>query len=653
MATPGFEDKEGDVADSEAVGLEGAVSGSFLEQFELLKLQRQVRQDEMEVLREEREARKEEREARKEDEERQLRILSLQLEMKKMEVDAQATQMSVRGVKKVTLLKMRDMRDNEDIDDFFRVFEMTAKTQLIPKEEWLGSLIPRLSERAKAVYLEFKDTDAQNYDLTKLAILESYQLTIDHYRYKFRHSEKLADEDFVQWARRTRRFLDRWMLVAGATGNAERILEQVTIEMMLDSVSSELRAWLKEMKPDTAEQLAKIANEHVQVRKGPMIDGRYVSNDKNRFRRNTFGEQRKNTDVSSPEPKRTERTPPPAKEEEKDSPRPRSSIRCYRCKEPGHLSYNCPTKPTSTKPPGPRAGYLCLTPLNTEPHFTEYYIEGFIGGKQAKMLVDTGCTRTLVHRKFVSKSDETANKITVLTATGRSSYGRVITRQNLLNQWGDCDQAFVVTRNQAKLNEAQERIEELIDHRIVVPESYRQEILRISHAIPLAGHLAKEKTISRLGVTRIKTSVYHPQANGLVERFNGTLKHMLRYSPFELLYGRTVRGPLAVIKETWMETESPQTNLATHVLEMRRRMVTMQQAVSENMQKSQAKQKRQYDKKSSVRKFEVGDKVLVLLPTPGNKLETKWNGPYTVTRAHGDGRTYEIDTGCLILGRLR
>ena len=28
----------------------------------------------------------------------------------------------------------------------------------------------------------------------------------------------------------------------------------------------------------------------------------------------------------------------------------------------------------------------------------------------------------------------------------------------------------------------------------------------------------------QLGVTKIKTSVYHPEANGLVERFNGTLK---------------------------------------------------------------------------------------------------------------------------------
>ena len=31
-----------------------------------------------------------------------------------------------------------------------------------------------------------------------------------------------------------------------------------------------------------------------------------------------------------------------------------------------------------------------------------------------------------------------------------------------------------------------------------------------------------------LGINNIKTSVYHPEANGLVERFNGTLKHMLK-----------------------------------------------------------------------------------------------------------------------------
>lgn len=82
-------------------------------------------------------------------------------------------------------------------------------------------------------------------------------------------------------------------------------------------------------------------------------------------------------------------------------------------------------------------------------------------------------------------------------------------------------------------------------------------------------------------IKQIRTSPYHPQTDGLVERFNQTPKSMLRktatsegkdwdklipyvlfayhevpqesigFSPFELLYGRAVRGPLDVIRETW------------------------------------------------------------------------------------------------------
>ena len=73
--------------------------------------------------------------------------------------------------------------------------------------------------------------------------------------------------------------------------------------------------------------------------------------------------------------------------------------------------------------------------------------------------------------------------------------------------------------------------------------------------------------------------------NGLVEKFNGTLKSMLKkmcieqprlwdkylpailfayreapqvslgFSPFELLFGRTVKGPLSILKDLW-EKES-------------------------------------------------------------------------------------------------
>ena len=46
----------------------------------------------------------------------------------------------------------------------------------------------------------------------------------------------------------------------------------------------------------------------------------------------------------------------------------------------------------------------------------------------------------------------------------------------------------------------------------------------------------------------------------------------------------------------------------------------------------QAKQKRCYDKRTKVRRFQPGDKVLVLLQTDTNKLLLQWKGPYDITR---------------------
>ena len=48
------------------------------------------------------------------------------------------------------------------------------------------------------------------------------------------------------------------------------------IERPLDAVSPELRPWLKEQKPKTAEELGNLANLHVQSRKGPLVGGKYV-----------------------------------------------------------------------------------------------------------------------------------------------------------------------------------------------------------------------------------------------------------------------------------------------------------------------------------------------------------------------------------------
>lgn len=48
------------------------------------------------------------------------------------------------------------------------------------------------------------------------------------------------------------------------------------------------------------------------------------------------------------------------------------------------------------------------------------------------------------------------------------------------------------------------------------------------------------------------------------------------------------------------------------------------------------KQKVFYDRKSRTRQYEVGDKVLVLLPSNTSKLLAQWKGPFEITEKVGN-----------------
>ena len=174
-----------------------------------------------------------------------------------------------------------------------------------------------------------------------------------------------------------------------------------------------------------------------------------------------------------------------------------------------------------------------------------------------------------------------------------------------------------------------------------------------------------------LQIKPIRMTPYHPQTDGLVERFNGTLKAMLKktaidegkewdrllpyllfayrevpqastgFSPFELLYGRNVRGPLDILKETWEAKRKSPKSVVSYVLMMQERLSKLSTLVHDNLRKAQEKQKEWYDCHAGERKFQAGDQVLILLPTSTNKLLAEWCGPYTVTRKISDVN-YEV-----------
>ena len=138
-----------------------------------------------------------------------------------------------------------------------------------------------------------------------------------------------------------------------------------------------------------------------------------------------------------------------------------------------------------------------------------------------------------------------------------------------------------------------------------------------------------------LSVNQLTTTPYHPMCNGLVERFNGTLKTMLKrmcaerprdwdryipallfayrevpqaslsFSPFELMYGRTVRGPLALIKTIWEEADADEEVKTTYeyVVDLRERLEQTCKLAQDELKQASARYKRYYDTKARDRKF--------------------------------------------------
>ena len=171
--------------------------------------------------------------------------------------------------------------------------------------------------------------------------------------------------------------------------------------------------------------------------------------------------------------------------------------------------------------------------------------------------------------------------------------------------------------------------------------------------------------LSEQGILQRKSSAYHPESQGALERFHQTFKTMLRaycvdhgpdwdvgvplllfsirdspqeslgFSPFELVYGHQVRGPLSLLSEQWIEPNQP-TNLLNYVIDFKTKLYETQTLAQENLKDSQFHMKTWYDRKARIRHFNEGDEVLVLLPMSGNPLQAKYSGPYKIVKRLND-----------------
>ena len=166
---------------------------------------------------------------------------------------------------------------------------------------------------------------------------------------------------------------------------------------------------------------------------------------------------------------------------------------------------------------------------------------------------------------------------------------------------------------------------------LVLPRQCKKVVLNLAHTIPLAGHLGRHKTTRRVLQHFYWPTVHHDVAEYCKtcacqqvagkRRMRAPLKLMLRkvsgkegkdwdkllpyllfayqevpqastgFTPFELLYGHCVWGPLSILSKSWQSSERSGESMVSHVLSMRDKLEKMMSMATSNLEKSQVQQK--------------------------------------------------------------
>ncbi|KAJ1123231.1 hypothetical protein NDU88_001704 [Pleurodeles waltl] len=118
------------------------------------------------------------------------------------------------------------------------------------------------------------------------------------------------------------------------------------------------------------------------------------------------------------------------------------------------------------------------------------------------------------------------------------------------------------------------------------------------------------------------------------------------FSPFELLYGHSVRGPLSIVKEGWEKApKSPPQDVVSYMLALRNQTQRFWKQAQSNLEASQEVMKEWYDRNTTLVEFSPGDKVWVMEPVEPvepRALQDRWTGPFEIKEHKGEA-TYLVD----------
>lgn len=309
------------------------------------------------------------------------------------------------------------LTSDDDVECYLSTFERLCIKHSVPEANWSIILESFLTGKAQQAYFALTENEKEDYQLVKESVLYAYQLTPNTYREKFRNASKNSSETFRQFSSRLFLYLRRWLNPSDDLLSSKEfvvMMDKLIGDQLISSLKDEnLRLKLLEQKWNTLADLADVADNLIVARAAcrsksydtrPKVSGASTQLNGNvRAPQSNIGSQVAQEPVTSGQRRSASRSDV-------------TSLRCYRCNQVGHVSYNCPNNPqedvinfvTILDPTHQEELHAVVDMINPKEENPQYnhkpkgaYFETLIDGEASLAYVDSGADVSLISTSLV------------------------------------------------------------------------------------------------------------------------------------------------------------------------------------------------------------------------------------------------------------